>query len=236
MMRIGKGIGAVLAASLFLAACATNGVDEANLSPAEKRLRQQADTFNQTVAEGALTGCAVGLLVGLLSSNRGGGAAAQGAIIGCAAGAAVGGATGYYVANKQEQYANEEERLNSMTDDVRKDNERLAQLIQTSRQVIAEDTKTLESLEKRIAAGTMTKDKARDELARIDDNTKYMNETLAKLKEKHEEYVLARQQTGGSKAQAQAMDQEINTLEKQIAQLEGDINGLMTRRQVARIG
>lgn len=233
MMRFGKGIGTVVAACLFLAACATSNVDQSTLSPAEKRLREQADTFNQTVVEGAVAGCVAGLLVGLLAggNNRG-----QGAAIGCAAGAAVGGATGYYIADKQEQYANEEARLDSMTDDVRKDNQRLADMIATSRQVIAEDSKTLDGLNQKIASGQMSKEKAKQELARIDENTQYMQKTLAKLKEKHDEYVQARAQTQGSAQRAQAMDKEIGTLEKQIAQLEGDINGLMQRRQVARIG
>lgn len=234
MMRFGKGIGTVLIASLFLAGCATSSVDQANLSPAEKRLREQADTFNQTVVEGAVAGCAVGLLVGLLAAGNG--QRGQGAAIGCAAGAAMGGATGYYIADKQEQYANEEARLDSMTDDVRKDNQRLADMIATSRQVIAEDSRTLDTLNQKIASGQMSKDKAKQELARIDENTQYMQKTLAKLKEKHDEYVQARAQTQGTPQRMQAMDKEIGTLEKQIAQLEGDINGLMQRRQVARIG
>lgn len=234
MMRFGKGIGTVVAACVFLAACATSNVDQSTLSPAEKRLREQADTFNQTVVEGAVAGCAVGLLVGLLAAGNG--SRGQGAAIGCAAGAAMGGATGYYIADKQEQYANEEARLDSMTDDVRKDNQRLADMIATSRQVIAEDSKTLEGLNQKVASGKMSKEKARQELARIDENTQYMQKTLAKLKEKHEEYVQARAQTEGSAKRTQAMDGEIAKLEKQIAQLEGDINGLMQRRQVARIG
>lgn len=234
MVRFGKGIATVVAACVFLAACATSNVDQSTLTPAEKRLRQQADTFNQTVVEGAVAGCAVGLLVGLLAAGNG--KKGQGAAIGCAAGAAMGGATGYYVADKQEKYANEEARLDSMTDDVRKDNQRLADMITTSRQVIAEDSKTLDSLNQKIASGKITKEKARQELARIDENTQYMQKTLAKLKEKHTEYVQAREQTNGSAQREQAMDGEISKLEKQISQLEGDINGLVQRRQVARIG
>ncbi len=223
-----------LAMALVLGGCAT--ADDPNLSPAEKKMREQASTFNQTVAEGALVGCVAGTILGILASSRNN--RGQGAAIGCAAGAAVGGATGYAVASQQESYANEEERLNAKTAELKADNQRLAGLIDASRTVIASDKAEIKSLDKKIAAGKITAEKAKVEIAKVDDNIKYLTQTVANLKKRQEEYQLARDQSAkeaGPKATA-AMDQEISILKTQIASLEKDLDGLMARRKISRVG
>lgn len=235
-MRVaGKITAFILGISLLLSGCATTR-DEASMTPAEKRMREQAATFNQTIAEGAALGCVAGMLIGVLASGRGGGERGRGIALGCAAGAAVGGAAGYYVADKQEEYASTEERLEAMTTDVRADNQRLADLIDASRQVIATDTKTIERLEKQIAAGQISREKARTQLADVDDNTKYLEQTVANLKKRHEEYAIARGKTQGSKQKLATMDAEISRLEQQISVLEKDLDSLVQRRKVSRIG
>ncbi len=224
---------AALALALALGACTTTNNE--NLSPAEKKMREQADTFNQTMAEGALVGCLAGTIIGALASNRHHG---SGAAIGCGAGAAVGGAAGYAVASKQESYANEEARLNAKTAEVKADNQRLAGLIDTSRTVIASDKAEIESLDKKIAAGKITAEKAKVEIAKVDDNIKYLTQTVASLKKRQEEYQLARDQSAkeaGPRATA-SMDAEIGTLKTQIATLEKDLDGLMARRKISRVG
>jgi hypothetical protein len=226
--------GMALGMALVLGACATT--DDPNLTPAERKMREQAATFNQTVAEGAVVGCIAGTILGILASsnkNRG-----QNAAIGCAAGAAVGGATGYAVASQQESYANEEERLDGKIAEVKADNQRLAGLVDSSRQVIASDKATIENLDKQIAAGKITADKARTDIAKVDSNIKYLTQTVANLKKRQEEYQLARDQaakTSPTSATA-AMDAEIRTLSTQIASLEKDLDSLMARRKVSRVG
>jgi uncharacterized protein YcfJ len=233
-MKLGFRALALSMAMVLATACATT--DDQNLSPAEKKMHEQAATFNQTVAEGALVGCVAGTLLGILASSRNN--RGQGAVVGCAAGAAVGGATGYAVASQQESYANEEERLNAKTEEVKADNQRLAGLIDSSRQVIASDKATIENLDKQIAAGKITSDKAKVELAKVDNNIKYLTQTVANLKKRQEEYQTARDQSAqgaGPKATA-AMDAEIGTLKTQIASLEKDLDGLMARRKISRVG
>ena len=222
-----------LALVLVLGACTTTNNE--NLSPAEKKMREQADTFNQTMAEGALVGCLAGTIIGALASNRHHG---SGAAIGCGAGAAMGGAAGYAVASKQESYANEEARLNAKTAEVKADNQRLAGLIDTSRTVTASDKAEIESLDKKIAAGKITAEKAKVKIAKVDDNIKYLTQTVASLKKRQEEYQLARDQSAkeaGPRATA-SMDAEIGTLKTQIATLEKDLDGLMARRKISRVG
>ncbi|MBN2752768.1 MAG: hypothetical protein JXQ84_08675 [Rhodospirillaceae bacterium] len=226
-------IALLVAATTMLGACATT--NDANLSPAEKKLREQASTFNQTIGEGAMVGCVAGALLGLLVSNNHKG---QGAAMGCAAGAAVGGAAGYAVASQQESYANEEERLDAMITDVKTDNQRLAGLIETSRTVIASDKAEIANLDKKIAAGKISADQAKQEIAKVDSNIKYLQQTVANLKKRQEDYQVARDKAAetAKKQQTAAMDTEITTLKKQIAMLEGDLDGLMARRKVSRVG
>lgn len=206
------------------------------MTPAEKRMREQAATFNQTVVEGAALGCVAGMLLGALVSGRGDGHRGQGMALGCAAGAAVGGATGYYIADKQEEYASTEERLEAMTTDVRADNQRLADLIDASRQVIAADMKTIERTEKQMAEGLINRERARNQLAAVDDNARYLEQTVANLKKKQQEYTIARASSEGSVQSVGVMDSEISRLEQQISTLEKDLDGLIQRRKVSRIG
>lgn len=223
-----------LGMALLLGACTTNGEGTAR-TPAEQRMREQASTFNQTVGEGALAGCIAGAIIGILASSRHQG---QGAAIGCGAGAAVGGAAGYMVASTQETYANEEARLNAMIDDLRADNQRLAGLIDSTRTVIASDKAALDTLDKQIAAKKVTASQAKAELAKVDDNITYMRQTVANLKQREQEYMTARNKAAPevSAQKTAAVDAEIATLQTQIATLERDLDGLVTRRKISRVG
>ena len=85
-------------------------------TPAERRLAAQESDYNRTLAEGFVIGAVGGAAIGaglgaaLTKGNRGMGALI-GAGIGALAGAIAGGATGSYYAEKKQEYANEEDRL-----------------------------------------------------------------------------------------------------------------------------
>lgn len=231
--RFFKGL--AVATALMLGACTTTGGNESARTPAEQKMRDQAATFNTTVAEGAVTGCVVGAIIGILASNRNHG---SGAAIGCGAGAALGGATGYMVASTQEKYANEESRLDAMTADLKADNQRLAGLIESSRQVIASDMAAIQNLEQQVVDKKITASQARAELTKVDENISYLRQTVANLKKREEEYQVARNKAA-AQAGAQAakeVDAEISTLQTQIATLEKDLDGLVTRRKISRVG
>lgn len=227
--------GVALATALMLGACTTTGSNDESRTPAEQKMRDQAATFNTTMAEGAVAGCVVGAIIGILASNRNHG---SGAAIGCGAGAALGGATGYMVASTQEKYANEESRLDAMTAELKADNQRLAGLVESSRQVIASDKAAIENLDKQIAEKKIGTAQARAEIAKVDDNIAYLKQTVANLKKREEEYQTARNQAAAQAgAQAAAgVDAEISTLQTQIASLEKDLDGLVTRRKISRVG
>lgn len=236
MRRIVSRVTALVVA-LALGGCVTTGTgSESARSPAEARMRQQAEVFNTTVAEGAAVGCAVGAIIGILASNnrnRGSGAA-----IGCGAGALVGGGTGYMVASTQEKYANEEAHLDAMISDLKTDNQRLAGLISSSRAVIAEDKAAIEALDAKIAAGKVSARQAKTQIAEVDGNIAYLQKTVENLKKRESEYQTARDNAASQvpAGKTAEMDAQISSLKTQIATLERDLDGLVSRRKVSRVG
>lgn len=233
-----RPVSTLVATCFLLAACATDGnkPGDSQLTPDEQRLRQQADTFNQTVVEGAVVGCIAGTLLGLLVAGKN--SKGEGAAVGCAAGAAVGAGTGAVVADKQEQYANTEQRYNAQIDEVHKDNERLAALIQTARSTIATDRSRIEQIDADLATKKITLAEAKSRMVHVDENTAYLQKTIASLKERRDKYVAdAKQnQAGTSVAERAKMDGEIKNLQTQIAQLDDQLSSLVTRRKVSNVG
>ncbi len=243
MKRIAKGMVVALSASVMLSACQTTGAGDRPLTASEQRMRDQAATYNQTMAEGALTGCAAGALAGILlgataSNQKKGKNALVGAAIGCAAGAVVGGGVGAYVADKQEKYATKELQLDSMIADVREENQRLAGLITAAQQVVAENKARIDEIDQQLAAGKITMEQAKTKMAAVDDNRSYLDSTLTELHKRRDTYAEAAKQTGAGtpKAKTDAMNTEIASMEKQIAQLEAERDSLVQRRTVSRVG
>lgn len=228
-----KPVAAGLAVSL-LAGCVTTGDPNHPLTAAEQRMREQADAYNMTILQGVLAGCAGGAAIGAVSSrnNRG-----QNALIGCGLGALLGGGTGAYVANKQEQYATKEEQLDATIADVRADNQRLTGLLDATRQVIADDTARIEQVDRDLAAGKITMQQAKTQMASVDDNRAYLDNTLAELRKRQQSYANAAAQLHSADARRnQELNDQIATMEKRVAQLQGERDALVKRRTVSRVG
>jgi hypothetical protein len=143
----------------------TASASTGSLSPAEQRMREQSRAFERTVWEGALIGAGAGALIGAL---RGGDTKdiLKGALIG----GALGGLAGAYVANKQKQYSDKEDQLDSMIADVRESNRDTEELIASVRQVVAEDKRRLAEVERRYKAGKATEAELQGTRTRIADN------------------------------------------------------------------
>jgi outer membrane murein-binding lipoprotein Lpp len=224
----------LIGAAIFLSGCVQTMpmTSNAAMTPEEQMMRQQGDAFNKTVVEGAAVGAVAGALAGLLINRD-----VKGALVGAASGAVLGGGTGYYLAQKQKQYASNEQRMDAMIADVRTDNEKVAGLIRSSKDVIAADMQRIDQLNKGIASGNITKENAKRELARVEENEKYLQKTIGNLKKKQIEWEEIASQTKGqgTSQQTKALNGEINKLEKQVASMEKELDSLVQRRKVVPV-
>jgi len=154
------------------------------------------------------------------------------------AGAVIGAGAGHYMASKQQQYASEEERIDSMIADVRSDNAKLARLNDSAMDVIAADLAKIEKIDGELAQGKITAEEARGEMVTVDENRRYLRTTLTNLKTRHEEWerVSARVRRSGDYLGADQLDREIGKLERQITGLQGELDTLSERRRISRVG
>lgn len=223
-----SAIAAVLCAAT-LGGCATGGSSYSNdpyLTPEQRRLRAQDQEFNRTVGEGAVVGALGGALLGALVAgkrNRG-----AGALIGAGAGALLGGATGYYVAKKKDQYVNENQRLDSMTADVRSDNARLEAYIANTRTVVAQNKAELARLRAAYNTNQATRTDLNRRVSTAEQDASHIRQTIGRLRERQSDYIQARNATRADNpgASTAAMDAEIARLNQQIAALEAQLNEL----------
>ena len=140
---------------------------EGELSPEEIQLRERARRFEMTVWQGVVIGGVAGTLIGAVAGGD-----TQDAVGGAMIGGTLGGIAGVYVASKQEQYADTEDQLESMTKDVRESNRETEALIASIRTVLAEDRRRLAAVEARVRSGQATEDALRQERARVWGNRK----------------------------------------------------------------
>jgi len=233
-----KPVAVLVIFSLLLSACATGSGSSSRsssalaLTPQEAAVRRDQEAFTKTVVQGVAAGAATGALIGGLA-----GRSWQGALIGLAAGALAGGLAGSYIANKQSEYANAEQRTNSMIADVRTDNIKLANYVQNSRAVIRNDRQRLESLNARYAAGQLQRDEAEVQLARIRENREVIGETVEGLKERREEYAKAANVTRreGEASNIADLDAQIGQLNQNIRALEAELTALDTALAVSPV-
>lgn len=164
--RLGRNrlLPGTLAGLLLLGACATTA-SEANLTPAQRALRQQNERYNETVTTGTATGAVAGavlgaILGGLLAGNNRGNRAG-GIAIGAAAGAALGGGAGYaagnYIAARNQRYATREAAAQARLEAAQQESAKLAQTAALSEQVARENEAKLADARRRYAAGQITR-------------------------------------------------------------------------------
>lgn len=198
----------------------------ARYTPAEAALRRQAQPFSKTSMQGCVAGAAAGALLGLLvdsmqndgrrNSRR------DKVLIGAAGGCAAGMAANVYVQNQRNRYYSNEARLNAMIADVRADNERIAGLIATTRQVIADDQRRIAEVKRQYRDKQISLAAARAELARVQENRRLLGNTIAGVKERQENWseVAAIERRAG--ANTTQLDAEIRQLKNKVSVLEAE--------------
>jgi len=145
--------------------------------------------------------------------------------------------TNYYLDNKRAQYANAEDRLDSVIADVRKDNQELQALSDTARQVIEDDRRTLEQLDQDIASGQVQRDRAQRQLASIDLNADYLKTTLDNVRKKREQWQeVAAAERRSQGARLDLLNAEIARMAQRESELQEQLDQLYAQRSAIRLG
>ena len=237
MSRLSRYLGvAVISLAIIVSGCAqrqTHHPSGRPFTPAEQRLRDQADTFNQTVLEGCAAGAVAGTAGGALAGRDW-----KTALIGAVIGTAIGCGAGAYIANIQEQRTLDEQQMDKVIADVRADNERLTGLVNTAQDVIAADKAKIEQIDRQLATGQISMAQARSEMASVDENQRYLESTLGNVRLRQNEWkeVAAEARRRGDTQKVAEMDREIVKLETQVASLESELDTLVERRRVSPVG
>jgi hypothetical protein len=159
---------------------------EGQLSPEELRLRERARRFEMTVWQGALIGGVAGGLIGALAGGD-----AEDAAGGAMVGGTLGGIAGVYVASKQEQYADTEDQLEAMTEDVRASIREAEALIASARAVLAEDRRRLAAVEAQYRRGEATDRALQQERARVWGNRRVIEQASVDAGDRYRVFDLA---------------------------------------------
>ena len=214
-----------VAISMAVAGCASN---YENMTADEKLLHEQSDSFvEENVIGGAATGAIIGAIAGALLGVAIGGdaeSAGYGAAAGLGAGAIVGGVDGYLQAKEAQEGANQVLMARSVAEDVRKDNQKLAAVLQTTTRVVEADKQKLARLQEQVASNQITLDEARDKAASVRENSEVIEDVLSDAREQRDKYIDARNQL----VYGAELDGEINRLNSEIAELERQLTSLNT--------
>lgn len=203
--------------------------EEQELSPAQRQLRTQADTLSTPVWKTATfwQATALGTIAGGViawSQHEDTEGIVKGAAIGGAAGALVGA----YIASKQQEYASHEAMLDSMIADVRLKNQQSEALIDSMKQVIAEDKTRLAQLEHQYQARRLTKEELKRQLAIVTADRQKISEATQKAQEQLEVFAGARTvyRDKNPGVPTTGLDQEIDSFQKRITVMNGIVKDL----------
>jgi hypothetical protein len=209
----------------------------AALSPAEKQMREDKDRFDKTVFGGIVVGAVIGAGTGLAYSlitgedpkkrNRT-------LLATTAAGAVAGGVDGYVTAKKEQAGRQRVRELQAATADVRQDNDHLQSFIDSTNSVLAEGRARLAALSRDVATKRISAKDAERARQREQQNIDEMQTTLDSAKKSREQYQQAASKLQGTPQERRDLDAEIKKMDKEVAQLEGNIAEYNRALQVSK--
>lgn len=202
---------------------------------AEQRLRNESQALANTSAQACLTVGAVSALGAYLLSRKNDRRVAGNVALAGIAGCGIGVGVNSYVQSRRQQYASNEQRLQVMIQELRADNQRLAGLVDTTRQVVAEDRAKVDAIERAMEAKHLTVAEAEKRMGSVTDNRDHLYKTLATLETKQRQWqeVSARERQGG--VDTAALDREIARLEAQIGAIKKEIELLDARIEISPV-
>ncbi|QNT77980.1 glycine zipper domain-containing protein [Entomobacter blattae] len=163
---------------LGVAACSSTAYDP-NLTPEENKIRQRADQFNDTLAEGAVAGALLGALIGGLAAKNHG----EGAAIGAASGAALGVGLGYAVASNTEAQQQTEDQYQAAIQQAQKTANEAKIDAQTARAAAQQAQKQLADMNRQLAQKKISADAYQKKLDSLQSTDQSLRKLIAKYKD-----------------------------------------------------
>lgn len=230
-----RAMAALLIPAMLISGCATTRQPTANATQDERRLAQLSEAYNETLVEGCLIGAAAGAGIGAAAYSRDRG---QGALIGGLAGALLGCLAGNYMANLQNGYATDEDRLDKVIADLSQENQTLSAMIPIASRVVQDNQARIAELEKAVAAGRMTRVQAEAQLQDVDATRDQLQATVTKAKQRlnDQKHAVALAARNSHPQQVAIASSEIQRKEQQIVTLESELDTLTKLRSVSTVG
>ena len=230
----------VLLTSLSLTACGADGSmslpgmgpGEPPPTTAQVNLRKEADGLdNWTVAAGCATGAAVGVLLGAAVGAMAGGRdqAVAGGAIGGLGGAAIGCGSGYYVAAKNQSYANAQDALRGRIEAANKEVERYSMAAANAKTVVAQHSAAVAKLNTQLTRKQTSVESYHQQIAGIETDASAIRTLIA---ESNKAASVMQQDIDAGNGDAKLIAARARLLEER-SQLEAELDALGT--VVARI-
>jgi hypothetical protein len=157
---------------------AKSSADLANLSPAQREMRERNEKLRTTVWEGVAIGAAAGAVIGALASDG----SAQGALIGGLVGSGLGYLAASAVADAQNEAGQKLDTIEALTTAMKTKNAETQKAITGIQVVIDENKKKIASLNKQLKAKKIDRAKYNQELDIVRADQKDIRETTDSLK------------------------------------------------------
>ena len=242
--------GAILLILTVPAGCATDGrgplsglgdilasEDPADLTPAERRLRNDRRVFNETilggVATGAVAGALIGALIGAASGKRG--AIARGALIGGGVGAVAGGLDGWRVATRQEAARKRVREIDLATEKVEAENRRIQASLDNIDVVIADSRRSLRGARSGYRSNRVALDEVRRQEARAERNIRVMDEVIGKQNDRLAEQERIAESYRRDGQNTRQLDRQIAETKRQLKQAERERDALAAELESDRV-
>ena len=194
--------------------------DTSQLSPAERRLREDNRVFNETIfggaVSGAIQGAIIGGIFGLLSGDLK--KAGRGAAIGAGVGAVAGTLDGYLVAVRQEASRKKVREIEVVADQVEAENARIERSIENMDLVIAQTRRDIDRARAEHAAGRMSLDELQERERRARRNVDAMDDLMGSIEKRNDEYDDVTDKIEREGVNTAQVDREIEDTKRLLAQ------------------
>ena len=248
--RVGSALGtiALVAATMLGAGCETlkqlPGFSSAagaggEETPAQRQLREDAEAYNRVMLGGALTGAAIGAGIGavtcLFKRDDQGRCVVQRGLAGALIGGIAGAADGYLTAKRQQATQEKIREIELVTQDVRRDNEKIRSLIAASDRALVESRVRARKIRSELRAKKISTEQARAEHRRFEEQATMMKESLENMKKSRAIYSQAAAKSKASAAERRDYRAEMGKLDREIAALERNVTAMNSVLSVSRV-